>query len=761
MTSSSGSWSTQQLAEFVAAISAAPNEAIALRTGVERAAEALEADAGALVREGVVYFAIGWPHDQIPEVALVAAAEEPGTSIDVPGSGPVPTATSPLDEEPGGCLLVARAGAPFDALELSLLRGMARTLALALRTLRTIENERALRADSEAQGRENERLLTILRERQMLLEGLAEIQRSIARRAPLPEVLDAIVVLAAELLSDEQTALTLRDPDDPEGLVIVAARGLPEGLIDSTRRRRVGEGVAGRAVAEERLVIANDYAAERAAMPAFVDKHLQAAMAAPVHEDGKIVGSLLVSTYQAGRRYSLADQEMLQTIAQHASLALTDARIVNQMVHQALHDALTGLPNRALFGDRLGHAVQRAERAGTEVAVLFLDLDRFKTVNDSLGHAAGDELLCAVAERIGVCMRSADTAARLGGDEFAVLLEDLTSSSEAVRVAQRIIDALREPIVVAGREVFASASVGVATGDRDADDLLRQADVAMYRAKAEGKGRFALYEDGMQAAVLERLELEADLQRAMERQELVLFYQPIMALNSGAMAGVEALIRWRHPERGMVTPMAFIPLAEETGLIVELGRFVLLEACRQAAAWRAAGAPASLTMNVNLSGRQLEDPQLLDDVAAALRETGVEPGTLVLEITETVLMGDTEATIERLRALRALGVRLAVDDFGTGYSSLRYLNRFPVDVLKMAKPFVDGLGAGEEHSALARAIVDLGANLGLQIVAEGIERPEQLKKLQELGCAFGQGYHFGMPMAADGVRPLVLAALPV
>jgi diguanylate cyclase (GGDEF)-like protein len=761
MTPSPGGWSTQQLAEFVAAVAMAANEELALRTGAERAAEALDADAAALVLDGEVRQAVGWPADEVPVAELVAAAEEgAGVLVPVPGAGAVAPAVVPLGEEPGGRLLVARRGDGFDPEELSLLRGMARTLALALRSLRVLEAERALRAESEAQARENERLLAILWQRQRLLEGLAGIQRSIARRAPLREVLDAIVHLASELLGDEQAGLCLRDPEEPEELLVVASTGLPDDILASMHRRRVGEGVAGLAVAEERLVVADDYPAAKAAMPVFVESRLQTAMAAPVLEEGSVVGSLIVSTYAAGRRYSPADQEMLQTIAQHASLALTDAKTVNAMVHQALHDALTGLPNRALFGDRLEHALQRAERTGTIVAVLFLDLDRFKTVNDSLGHAAGDELLCAVAGRIGDCMRGADTAARLGGDEFAVLLEDLSSSDEAVRVAERIIELLRTPVVLAGREVFASASIGIATGTHPDGDLLRQADVAMYRAKAEGKGRYALYEEGMQAAVLERLELEADLQRALERNELVLFYQPIVALGTGALSGVEALVRWRHPVRGMVPPLAFIPLAEETGLIDGIGRFVVQQACLQAAAWRRLGARETITIHVNLSGRQLEDPDLLTMVATALREASLEPGALVLEITETVLMHDTEATIERLRGLRALGVRLAVDDFGTGYSSLRDLDRFPVDVLKMAKPFVDGLGAGPEHSALARAIVDLGANLGLQIVAEGIERPEQLRKLRELGCALGQGFHFGLPLPAADLEPLVVSGLP-
>jgi diguanylate cyclase (GGDEF)-like protein len=753
--SPASSWSTQQLAEFVVAVSEAQDEAVALRVAVERAAEALDADAAAIVRDGELRHSIGWPAGHAPAAQL--ASLQGAGSVHVPSLGDIAATVAPLGADQGGQLIVARSSDGFDVVEVSLLRGMARMLGLSLRTLRVIDDERRARAESEAQARENARLLEILRERQRLLEGLASIQRLISQRAPLAEVFGAIVGLAGELLGDEVTSLFLRDAEDHDTIVIAACTGLDAELLARVRRRRVGEGVAGRAVAEQRLVVADDYANAQAAMSVFVDRRLQTAMAAPVYENGAVVGSLLVSTYQQDRHYSRADQEMLQTIAQHASIALTDSKTVNTMAHQALHDALTGLPNRLLFGDRLSHALERAERSGSEVAVLFLDLDRFKTVNDSLGHAAGDDLLCTVAERVATCMRSADTAARLGGDEFAVLLEDLTSSTEAVRVAERIVEALRAPIAVAGREIFVSTSIGIATG---AGDLLRQADVAMYRAKAEGKGRFAIYEAGMQAEVLERLDIEGALQRAVERGELELHYQPIIALATGTMAGVEALLRWNHPERGLVMPLSFVPLAEETGLIVGIGRFVIREACRQAAAWRAAGAPAGLSVNVNLSGRQLEDPGLLDTVAGALRETGLDPGSLVLEITETVLMQDTEATIERLRALRALGVRLAVDDFGTGYSSLRYLNRFPVDVLKMAKPFVDGLGAGAEHSALARAIVDLGANLGMHIVAEGIERPEQLDALRALGCGYGQGYHFSRPLAAGELTPQVLGEGP-
>jgi diguanylate cyclase (GGDEF)-like protein len=448
---------------------------------------------------------------------------------------------------------------------------------------------------------------------------------------------------------------------------------------------------------------------------------------------------------------------MLSSFAEHASLALTDARRVDTMLHQALHDALTGLPNRALFTDRIQHALVQGRRRGTACGVIFLDLDRFKTVNDSLGHGAGDELLVAVARRIDESLRSSDTAARLGGDEFAVLLEDLTSTAEAVLVAERISETLDAPIVVQGREVYVKASIGIAVGGQDASELLRQADVAMYRAKTDGKGRHRVFENSMQAEVVERLELEGELLRAIERDEVEVHYQPVIALDGQTLAGFEALARWTHPTRGLVPPPQFIPLAEENGSIVALGRQILRTACRQAARWlEEFPTDTPRIMSVNLSGRQLEDPNIVADVAAALADTGLPAAALVLEITETVLMHDTEATISRLSALKALGVRLAVDDFGTGYSSLRYLRRFPIDILKMAKPFVDGLDTGDaEGRALARAIVDLASSLKLACIAEGIEAPAQADVLHDLGCGMGQGFHFARPMASDAMTALI------
>ncbi|MCW3004139.1 MAG: hypothetical protein JWQ20_3437 [Conexibacter sp.] len=755
MSDAASSWGAQQLAEFLGALSSCADEALAAREGVERAAETVEAEGAALVRGGIVIASIGWPRYDVPERALAAVARAGSGAVAIPGAGECPAAGLPLEAE-DGALVVVRAAAPFSRGEVMLLRGMARGLALTIRLLQTIGAERGLRTRADLQAAENVRLLETLRKRQRVLEAMARIQRSISRREPLEGVLETIVSAAGELLGEDAPALLLVDADDPGWLSVVAAHGYENAFIDGHRRRRIGEGIAGRAVSEDRLIVSEDYTQSSDALEGFVDYGVHGAMAAPVHEDGRVIGSLILSSLRPGRVFSRSDQDMLLSFAEHASLALTDARRVDTMLHQALHDALTGLPNRALFTDRIQHALIQGRRRGTTCGVIFLDLDRFKTVNDSLGHAAGDELLVSVARRIDESLRGADTAARLGGDEFAVLLEDLSGPEEAVLVAERITDALHAPVVVQGREVFVSASVGIAVGRVSAQELLRQADVAMYRAKADGKGRYRVFEDSMQAEVVERLELEGELLRAIERDEIAVHYQPVVALDGQTLAGFEALARWTHPTRGPVPPPQFIPLAEENGSIVTLGRQILRTACHQAARWLEEFPTAEpRIMSVNLSGRQLEDPNIVSDVAAALADSGLPATALVLEITETVLMHDTEATIARLSSLRALGVRLAVDDFGTGYSSLRYLRRFPIDILKMAKPFVDGLDDDDEGRALARAIVDLATSLKLACIAEGIEDPGQADALHELGCGLGQGFHFARPMAADDMAALI------
>jgi diguanylate cyclase (GGDEF)-like protein len=757
MNGAAASWAPQQLAEFLGAVSQCDDEIQAAREGVERAAESVEAECAALIRGGAVVASVGWPRFDVPERQLAAVAAARRGVVDVPGTGPCGAVALPLEGSSEAHLVIARAGAPFSPEERTLLRGMVRGLALAMRLLETIDAERGLRARADLAAAENIRLLETLRKRQRVLEAMARIQRAISRREPLEGVLETIVAAAGELLGDDAPALVLVDPDDPGWLAFAAQRGYDAVLAEDDSRHRVGVGVTGRSVAEARLVVVEDYPSMPDARAPWLRHGLQAAMAAPVHEDGRVIGSLLLSSFRPGRVFSRAEQDMLSSFAEHASLALTDARRVDTMLHQALHDALTGLPNRALFTDRIQHALVQGRRRGTTCGVIFLDLDRFKTVNDSLGHGAGDELLVAVGRRLAGSLRSADTAARLGGDEFAVLLEDLGGVSEAVLVAERITAALSAPIVVSGREVYVKVSLGIAVGGHEASELLRQADVAMYRAKRDGKGRFRVFEDSMQAEVVERLELEGELLRAIERDEVEVHYQPVIALDGQTLAGFEALARWTHPTRGLVPPPQFIPLAEENGSIIELGRQILRTACRQAARWLEEFPTAEpRIMSVNLSGRQLEDPNIVADVAAALADTGLPASALVLEITETVLMHDTEATISRLTALKALGVRLAVDDFGTGYSSLRYLRRFPIDILKMAKPFVDGLDTGDDEGrALARAIVDLASSLKLACIAEGIEAGAQADVLHDLGCGMGQGFHFARPMASDAMTALI------
>ena len=429
-------------------------------------------------------------------------------------------------------------------------------------------------------------------------------------------------------------------------------------------------------------------------------------------------------------------------------------RLEEQLIHQAFHDPLTGLANRALFRDRVSHALALAQRRGTPVTVLFLDLDDFKTVNDSLGHAEGDRLLIAAAERFLACARSADTVARLGGDEFAILIEGADGREG---LPDRLSAAMSHPFSLSGNQLRVTASIGVASagGDDTADDLLRNADVAMYAAKRHGKGRSATYESRMYADIRERLDLEAALRAAIEGHQLSLFYQPIVNLQSGILYGVEALVRWEHPQFGRLLPQHFIPLAEETGLIVQLGAWVLGEACRQVHAWRRDYPQFDLAMSVNISGRQLQGIGLTDALRQTLHSSGVEPSAVVLEITESVLMQQTDGVLERLQQLKALGVRLAIDDFGTGYSSLSYLQRFPIDILKIAKPFVEEVGQGADRSALARAIVGLGDTLKLQTIAEGIERAEQRASLIELGCTLGQGHHFWPALSAAAIEELL------
>ena len=435
-------------------------------------------------------------------------------------------------------------------------------------------------------------------------------------------------------------------------------------------------------------------------------------------------------------------------------------QLEEQLTHQALHDPLTKIANRVLFRDRVDHALSKQRRDNTTLAVLFLDLDNFKSVNDSIGHAAGDKLLIAVAMRLQDCLRSSDTAARLGGDEFAVLVESVRNSEEAIMIAERIKSVFKQPFIIDGKEVFMATSIGIAQSGHEAptaDDLLRNADLAMYRAKNDGKGNYVVFEPRMHEALMERLELEDDLRSAIENQEFTIHYQPIVDLGSAEMLGMEALVRWNHPRYGMLAPMKFIPLAEETSLIVPLGEWILGEACRQTKKWSESyGETLDISVTVNISIRQFQQKELIDIVRRALEASGLRPGSLILEITESFMMQETESTIAKLHQLKKLGIRLAIDDFGTGYSSLSYLQRFPIDILKIDKSFVDKIGNGEEGRAVARAIIMMGDSLHLKTIAEGIERPEQIQALQNLGCEAGQGFHFAHPLTPKAMEQFLM-----
>jgi diguanylate cyclase (GGDEF)-like protein len=603
------------------------------------------------------------------------------------------------------------------------------------------------------------------REKHERLELLYESSRLLHYEPELDSAISALLDHARKMFRAERAEIILFPDPNGEGALRSTAGGAngPETmtpqlvpLADSLRAR----------VLHERGAFHAKLTAAWTNHPEAIDE----AMVGPLVGERGVFGAIsIINRLGEGSRFEADDLRLLETVANQAAVALENgqleqslhelSRLKEQLRHQAYHDSLTGLGNRSLFVEEVERRLSGPRDPAAPPCIVFLDLDDFKVVNDTFGHPAGDLLLIDVAERIGAELRAGDLLARFGGDEFAVLPEDGSSVEDAMTLSERIIVSLDLPFPVAGTDVIVGCSVGisVARGGELVDELLRDADVAMYRAKADGKRRAEVFDPKMHRSIVERHELNSDLGRSMSRGDLAVYYQPIVQLTTGGIVGVEALVRWRHPTRGIVDPADFIRLAEENGKIVALGRTVLRTALRQVVEWHERPGLEALSLSVNLSPLQLQHPGFIDEVTADIRESGIDPRDLTFEMTETAMFRDTQATIVTLDLMRDLGVRIAMDDFGTGYSSLAYLRRFPVDILKIARELIGAPGEAEREAwAFAKAILALGRSLGLTVVAEGIETDEQLRMLRRLGCELGQGYLFGRPDSADAIEATLL-----
>jgi len=596
------------------------------------------------------------------------------------------------------------------------------------------------------------------RRRHEHLEFLYETMRATQSAPEFRVAVRELLVAARRLLSAEHAEILLIDATADGGALLSATGPSLELLLEPTTASPSID-LALRWAAEHDGAVLLARGREPHELDAFAaERGLRDVLLTTLRRQDRDVALLAVGNRVGDvSTFGRDDRKLFETFAAHASVLLENDQVKDELRYQAYHDALTGLPNRLLFTEHVGRAL--AARA-TDATVLFVDLDDFKTINDTLGHSAGDDLLAAVAERVRACVGPTDLAARLGGDEFGILHErEGESEDDAERIAVRLVDALRAPFVLHGREMQVRASIGIAcasSGARTADELLSNADVAMYSAKAGGKERYAVYEPRMHTRVRRRHELGAALERAVERDELTVHYQPIVALADARTVAFEALVRWQHPSRGLVLPGGFVPLAEELRLMVPIGLTVLRRACSHVRAWQTRyPAYASLAVAVNLSPSELQNPHLVREVETVLCDTGLPPDSLILEITESGAMADPAATLVALRDLRRLGVRLGLDDFGTGYSSLSHLRDFPIDILKLAKPFVDNLDHASEDVTFTDAILRLAGALQLTVVAEGIERPEQANVLRRLECALAQGYHFARPLDADDAERLL------
>jgi diguanylate cyclase (GGDEF)-like protein len=754
----SSGWATQQLGEFLTVLTAASDELSVVNDGLECLASSFGADACALLRKSCIIGSRGWSEGPLGAEILTAATSEQ-TSVLLPPFGWCETVAVVVDKDTGTTLLMARAGRRFSVEEVGLLDGLAGVFGQALRLLGAVGIERPHVEQDRRHLDQNKALVATLRERQALLERLAQIQRKISSRQSLDEVLDAITTGAAELMGDEMVALRLVDESEPHMMAVVSSVGITTELNAKFGRLPVGTGVGGRAISEDRLCVVENYADAVGTIGGFVEDGVHASMAVPVRLAGLTVGSLAVACRRPGRTYSEDERDVMVRFADHASLALNDARTVQAMnkalkdaTYRAKHDELTGLPNRAWFFDRTAKALRQAASDGTCTAVVLFDLDRFKEINDTLGHKYGDRVLCEIGPRIGPGLRSSDSLARLGGDEFCVLLPNVGCVATAVEVAKRMLGMLEEPFEIDGVTLAVQASCGIAIAPDDGDTsdlLLQRSDVAMYVAKS-AHANVVVYHSDLDLNTPARLSLLGELRTAIPKDQLVLYYQPKAILGMGEVQGVEALIRWQHPTLGLVPPDQFIPLAEHTGLIKPLTSWVINTALCQLRQWRERAHlhVPQLSMAVNVSTRSLLDDGFPAEVVAALGRWQVPANLLELEITESAMMADPVRAHRLLGELSAIGVKIAIDDFGTGYSSLAYLKNLPVDQLKIDKSFVLNMHNDPNDAIIVKSVIDLGHNLGLQTVAEGIEDLETWDQLTDLGCDSAQGYFLAKPMPA-------------
>ena len=736
-------YSASELPEFLAAISGTTEPQLALSRGIGRIAETFDAEVVAVVNAGQVTASVGYPESETGHAGLLSAAAQESSMIEIPGLGTADVATVYLDG-PTRVLVIARAGGPLSNDEQAHAQAMARILTVAMRLVDKLdENERLLQ--------EQRRLLEEHTIHEAIQEAILRVQRLISQRQPIQTILQAITTEAVFLLGADLAGICLYAPKGP------SQRSLASGTD-------IGRALSNALPDSELLAIGEQATANSIGAPTSItietlggDTVNAGVAGCPIFNDGALIGGLfIVSAETPGRIWDI-DTSPLETFASQASIALTDASTMNDLEH-AFHDHLTGLPNRALFHDRFAHALEVSARNGSTTGLLFLDLDRFKSVNDTLGHAAGDALLRDVGGELQNAGRACDIVARIGGDEFAVVLEDTTPQAAEV-VANRLLECVGRVVSRLNAPAQPGASIGIALsgpGCQSTDELLRRADIAMYAVKTTGGAGASLYDSTMGQTRLDQNAMIDALQTALVRDQFVVYYQPIINLQTRQISGVEALVRWRDPDRGLVPPAAFIDAAERTGMIVPIGRRVLETACNQAAEWRRnlTGA-AELTISVNISVRQLEHSAIQDDIQQALDNSGLDPAALTLEVTESIFVDSADTADVQLRALKDLGVRLAIDDFGTGFSSLSYIHRYPFDILKIDRTFVRGLGTSANGGAVVRTMLALAQQLSMTTVAEGIECPGELAQLRALRCSHGQGFLFARPVDADALQRLL------